>query len=524
MILAAALALLAAQASPTPLDEARAAFAAADYARAERLALSAGSPIPPAALYLAGLARFRDGRPAEALEALDRARDGADREGAWHFNRAACLDELGRHGEAEAEYLAAASDPDLATVALVNAGFAALDAGQEARARALAARARKGAAGPGAALVDELEAQLDGAPAGAAAAGAATGPAAAARAPDSWTLGARVEGGWDSDALQSSAGGPERFGATAHAASAFAGASGWVAGRLPLGAATAEASYALAQLAYLAPAAGDRSVQQHDLSALLHLAPLPSLRLELGLAGQLALAGLDAFRGLQAAGGLRGAASLDLGAPGTARLGLGWTRKAGLRDEFRYLDGDRLEAELGHELRWARLTLRGGYRFQLERIGAVSASSHLPPGGPCPVGCTALTVEPLAYAAHAGWLAARLEARPWLRLELGGGLERRGYLDDESTRLTQPDATTRVIGLRRRTDWRWSTSAAATASLGSGLALSLRHDWLASRSSSTAEARPGGHCPLFAPECRGSGAASAAWDKQVLSLGVSGSW
>src|SRR5439155_1022951 len=76
-------------------------------------------------------ARFRAGRAADALEALDAAAKAADPPEAplWHYNRAACLYELQRFGESVLDYEQAAADPSLAAVSLVNAGFAAFDAG-----------------------------------------------------------------------------------------------------------------------------------------------------------------------------------------------------------------------------------------------------------------------------------------------------------------------------------------------------------------------------------------------------------
>lgn len=157
-----ALALHAAPADP--LAPARDALEAGDYARAETLALAAARPPRAgAALYVAGLARFRAGRPRAALEALDAAARAADppARGLWLFNRGACLYALGRFGEAEAAFVAAAdAEPSLAAVARADAGFAALDGGALARARDLARSARAVASGGALALVEQLEAAL----------------------------------------------------------------------------------------------------------------------------------------------------------------------------------------------------------------------------------------------------------------------------------------------------------------------------------------------------------------------------
>jgi Flp pilus assembly protein TadD len=129
-------------ATAVALSSAQEAFDRGDYARAEALAL-AEAPTG-ASLYLAALARFRAGNPQEALELLQRAGRAQDppAPALWHFNQAACLYELGRFGEAESEYLKAAEDGSLTVVALVDAAFAALDGGEPARARQLAAQAR----------------------------------------------------------------------------------------------------------------------------------------------------------------------------------------------------------------------------------------------------------------------------------------------------------------------------------------------------------------------------------------------
>jgi Flp pilus assembly protein TadD len=131
--------VLAAAVSLVPAQE---AFDRGDYAQAEQLALQ-GEP-NGSGLYLAALARFRAGQFEGALQLLKRAGEAPDPPAAslWHFNQAACLYELARFAEAEQEYLLAAQDDSLAVVSLVNAAFAALDAGGTARARELAKSAR----------------------------------------------------------------------------------------------------------------------------------------------------------------------------------------------------------------------------------------------------------------------------------------------------------------------------------------------------------------------------------------------
>lgn len=162
MMGAAALVLALTAASTDPLDAAQAALATGAYARAEALALGAARPPREgAALYLAGLARFRAGRPEDALEALDAAARAGDPPAPafLQYNRGACLTALERYAEAERAFLqAAAADASLTAAALVNAAFAALDRGAMRRARALARRAR--AAGAAAEVLADLGAQI----------------------------------------------------------------------------------------------------------------------------------------------------------------------------------------------------------------------------------------------------------------------------------------------------------------------------------------------------------------------------
>jgi tetratricopeptide (TPR) repeat protein len=159
MMVAPVLTLVALLVAVDPLAGAKQAFAEGQYAEAERLALQAAQPPQEgAALYLVGLARFRAGRPAEALEALDAAggaQDAPERAG-WSFNRGACLYALERFAEAEQAFLEAATDESLARAAWVNAGFAALDGGSPERAAQWAERAKPGASEREAVLVEEL--------------------------------------------------------------------------------------------------------------------------------------------------------------------------------------------------------------------------------------------------------------------------------------------------------------------------------------------------------------------------------
>ncbi|NOK13361.1 tetratricopeptide repeat protein [Corallococcus exercitus] len=152
--------LLVALAAGEPLEDARQSFAAGRYAEAEQQALQAEPS--GAALYLVGLARFRTGRPAEALEALDAAGHAPDapEPDAWNFNRGACLYALGRFVEAEEAFARVREGAPLARAAWLNAGFAAFDAGAPDRAAQWAERAAAGASTEEALQVEELRALL----------------------------------------------------------------------------------------------------------------------------------------------------------------------------------------------------------------------------------------------------------------------------------------------------------------------------------------------------------------------------
>lgn len=529
MIPAAAVALLLATAIPGGLDEARRAFAAGDHPSAERLALeaaAAGGPDEAAARYLAGLASFRAGRPAEALALLDASPDGADAAAAWHFNRGACLYELGRNGEAEAAFLEAARDPAFEALALVNAGFAALDAGAPGRARALAARARA-VGGPATALVDELEQALaagDGAstsapapaapPASTPPPGSTAGPAAAS--PWSFSAGAGAELGYDDDALRAGTGAVERPGTVARVGSGVALA--WLGGeaRLATGGLTLAAGYGAAHAAYLAAAAEDHGTQQHEVLLALRGSPAGPLWLELALTGQYALAGSASLRGLQAAGGARLSAALELAPGQVTRAELSFAGKDGQGAEFASLDGSRLEAAASHEARLGWLTASGGYRFRLERIGEVRTA--LPPLPSCAgVGCSVTEVEPLSYQAHGGWLAARVEPAGRLRLELLVGIEGRLGLEDVYT-LLEPlsGAPPMRANVRRRSDLRGFGGEALTWHAAPFADLTLRHEWLANHTTLGRTAGGAGG--------PGRGGAESTWDKHVVTAGLSVTW
>ena len=544
-MIAALIGLLLA-AAEADLTAAQDAFAKADYAAAERLALAAAHPPQlGAALYLAGLSRFRSGKPAEALEAIEQAGRAGDRPAAalWSYNRGACLYELGRHAEAEAAFAEAAAEPGIAAAALVNAGFAALDGGSHDRARAFAARARAAAAGPAIELVANLEAQIAGAEGelateqyrlGLAAydtgryaearrhflraseldpadgrslimAGASAlklGERAEARADLRRSLNARLDSGdvrtahaylaalgrtglevaayagagFDSNALQTSLLEPHEFPGTTAASSpsALASVSAALSYRALLGeATTGELAYSIDQLIYFAPAASDRSYQQHGLSAGVEHSFSGAARVGAAASAQAAFTGLGSFRGLQLAGVASTWGALDEGATATTRVDFEYARKAGL-NEFDYLTGDRFDASATQEVRAAGFTFDAGYRFRAELIGS-STQVATPPQNP------RVTVDPFGYVGHTFWVSARRRVGDRLVLDASAGIEWRGYVGDNLVL----GAGGAVVDRRRREDTRSLAGAGAWLSLTDNLGLTLRYDALFSRSNAS---------------------------------------
>jgi len=111
-----------------------------------------------AALFILGMARFRATRYEEALRAFAAARTSPNppTSGSLLYNEAATLYALERFAEAEQAFVAAAAAaPDLATLALINAGQAAVDTQNVTQARAHLARAQQ--AGDSASFAVELQ-------------------------------------------------------------------------------------------------------------------------------------------------------------------------------------------------------------------------------------------------------------------------------------------------------------------------------------------------------------------------------
>ena len=524
MIPAAALVLAAGLTTATEVDlaQAQAAFDAGDYPRAAELALAAagedadppgGTGVRDDALYLAGLARFREGRTAEALELLDRSGPRADGPGPWSYNRGACLDALGRFEEAEGAFVLAARDPALAPVALVNAGYAALSRGAPDAARAHATDAR---AAPGEALdlVDGLERDIAVAAAGAAG-GAPTGPDGVRSR--RWIATARIEGGHDSNALQSGASslGDRSAAAAAPAASALAVTDVVAIGRFQPAGLDLDATYGFGQVAYSAPGARDRSVQQHGGSVGLEGEPADGLVLGGAAEGQLAYAGLSDFRGMQRSAGLRAWGILAEGDATSTRLDLAWALKEGVGAEFAYLTGDRLEAAISQLVRLGPTVLSAGLRFAADRIGATSEAVR------CGEGCTAAAFLPVGHAATTGWLAVRWSPLRRLRLDLSGATEWRAYLADDRLVVDGGEGLPFESWRARRRDTRLLGSALATAEVTRGVSVFLRGELVIDRSNLASASAP---CIQAEDACLPASVGDPSYTKRVLSAGASLAW
>ena len=529
---AVALVLAASLAIPDALEAARAAFSRADYERAASLALEAARPPREgAALYLAGLARFRAGQHEAALRALDQAGRAADPPpaGQWAFNRASCLYELGRFAEAEEAWLAAAGqDPSLAVLSLVNAAWAALDGGAVERARELSHRARAASDGPGRELVAELEARLASprpdasregpGDQGSNAAGGieATRPATAER-DGALHASLRLGAAYDSNPFQAGVLGQTELLGAAPAASAAASLSAEFSWRrrlaVDLG---AQLAYSVDQLAFLESSAADRSLQSHLVAAALELSPGERLHLGAIAHGQLSFAGLASFRGLEGTLGAATWAALDEAESTTTRVELAWTLKHGFGSEFSYLTGDRIDVGLAQVLRLPPATLEASYRFRAELIGRLPVAA--PAGLPDCQGCT--YVIPFGYLGHQVQLSGRVPLGDRLRLHAASGLEWRRYLEDGYLQATV-DNQNLVRDPRRRQDQRWYARLGASYQFLAWLEVGLRYDLVVN--SSNVGAGPA-HCGAFDPSCHVSDPADWNYNKQVVTAEAQITW
>lgn len=525
MPLLAVLLTIATVAARDPLAPAMEAFAREEYARAEALALVATHPPHRgAALYVVGLARFRSGRTEEALAALDAAGRAADPppRGLWQYNRAACLQALGRPRDAVAAFEdAAAVDPSLAALALVNAGHAAVEAGDRDAARELARRAREVASGGALELVDELVDAIDPgdpasavAPAPVPAAGAAPRGLAARGA--GWDAAVRAGAGYDSNVLQTGLQSAREVApAAGEGTASFTATAGVAVARRwrPDDTLTTELAYAADQVAYASSTARDYGLQQHAVGVSLEAAPGERWRAGAAARGAIAFTGLDAastaapaspsrrgLRTLQRAGSAGAWIALDEDRHAATRLDLEWTRKDTPAWEFWYLNGDRLDVALSQELRAGPVEVGLAYRYRVEAIGTVtqtlvgSARYRVPCGME---GCAQRLVIPFGHASHAGAVSLRVPLGSRLAAGASGGVEwlrYRGasYLEVKGGSLGEQD-----LGRRVREDIRCSGGLWASVRAWRHLDLTLRWDAVMNLSNiaRTGSCGPGVPCP-----------------------------
>jgi tetratricopeptide (TPR) repeat protein len=147
------------------LQAARHALVEHQWERAAALAALASARLPDSAeaALTVGMARFRAHEPAAAIAPFTRAAALAPTSATARFDLGSALYQSGRFGEAAARYLeAAARDDKLAPLALLDAGMAALDAGQPERALPHLQAAEKAARAAGQAPVaDEARAAVE---------------------------------------------------------------------------------------------------------------------------------------------------------------------------------------------------------------------------------------------------------------------------------------------------------------------------------------------------------------------------
>ncbi len=129
-------------------------------------------------------------------------------------------------------------------------------------------------------------------------------------------------------------------------------------------------------------------------------------------------------------------------------------------------------------------------------------------------------------AGVAGSLAGAGVDGPLRLIELSGGIEWRGYLDDNYRLLGPPGGGGGLeIDRRRRQDTRYFAGAAASLTVTHALSLTLRYDLVVNQSNVAGDASdgpggqcgPGGACHRFDGDNRGD-------DKHVISLGTALTW
>ena len=477
------------------LVRARAALRAGNTEQALELARAAvdrsareGRAAASDAYVVLGLVHMRRNEPALGLAAFDAALEGtlddASDRPVIAFNRGVCLFDLERYDEAERSFLAAAEQArgSLGALAMLNAGFAAYEAGAPANARAHLTRAKQ--LDPDnelAAQLAELEADLDASPA----ADNATveegdeNPSAVARYQAG--IAAYGRGAWstarselttaralgldeDRDAaalayLDLISGGLRRAGRELNysielgvgydsnvtqnglgdsnalldlQSSAEADAFGRAQLGLGYGAALSEPTfmrvdYGVQQLMYSKETIDVMNAQDHDLTVALEHRLTPVVRVQGSLLGSLSLMGLRDLRPLSWSGGGEATLGFDYGDGFASEASVLVLGTDVLAEELPFLAGHRIEVELAQEYRQRGLSVGGELGYRVESLGTQTFQTE-PPDDVCP-DCSGETAIPLSYDGPgiALWGSKRLTS--WLRCGVRASIDWRMHRD-----------------------------------------------------------------------------------------------
>ncbi len=368
------------------LASARQLLSRGDLAGAETQALRAVAEHPesgPSHLVL-GLARFRAGRFADALRAFDDAGRAAEptAPGALSFNRGSTLFALGRPAEAESAFETTARvDERLRAVALVNAGQAALAAGNVSGARKHADDASRvlGSNSADHAAVEGL-AQLNAAlepPAPAPPTPKEDPPRPASRFAlrnlgTDTTVRVALGGGFDDQAAALSNARTETIGAEnpQTTGGVFAAASAELGyGRVIGERGYADVAYAFDQIAYARAELDGFGIQDHGLNARGEILVSPRLRLTLGGGGNVQLVGLRALTPFLAVLSAEPGLAFDWASVTSTAVRLRFQRKIDLDQTAQPYAGTRLDLRLSQRLRWGPLRAEASLRHRREQIG-----------------------------------------------------------------------------------------------------------------------------------------------------------
>jgi tetratricopeptide (TPR) repeat protein len=488
----------------TALAPAREALDQHDYGRALSLANAwlAQRPSDREGHVVAGLATFRQGDYAAALEHFDVAIAGGVTSAslALGFNRGSCLYSLGRMEEAERAFLATAAargaaeeDVQLAVVALLNAGFAALELGALERARLhltqlQALDTERAFAAHAAELAAEIEvhAAADASPVprgsgnepmttaatAAAARNQATEPDGAvglSRIGPGFGASLTLGGGYDGNATQS-----DLRVSGLLAAAQEGGAFGRMQGVVLHGHAWTDqlfmlVQYDVEQLAYAPSELDAYAAQEHALE----------LALEGRTGGGVRLGG--ALRGRVAWSGLRDMQLFDAGAGGELNASVTYAQRlqtalfaAAMRDEvvlegLEFLTSTRLEVGLVQRYRSSSFHAAMSARYVDDGSGTHRVETE--PSLAC-VRCSATYVVPFGYRGASLSVVGSQRIARWLRAALRADVQWRFYRHPSYIEEMRPLVITRSNSASERM-LRWGVGTEWIADLSDALSLEL---------------------------------------------------